>query len=820
MKKGAQITIFIVLGIVLLLTFGLLLHTSNHLKTRQLEPEISEITSFDIGPIKAYVSSCLDTSLKEGVLYTGLIENDLNNYLTNYIEGCVNLEIFENQGLRIEEGVIESDVQITDRMVLVDLDYPLSISKKQQSAKLDRFSSSLKLIESSQLIPIGTQITTDDESLQLNIPSNINALLDNNLVSDVSIQIVNSNGDPNIFSPIIYNLQPSEVTFEPPLTLELRYEDSNLPDGFDENNLRILTRQNSSYEWRPMLTNVDVITNTLTADISHFSDVGIGSVENEECYEELTNIEVTDEGHLVPEIDTLEFHKQLSNLPQINDLEVTDKKSGEYVFALQNVAPASFEGPGYVIKCNDMECKTLINMETCDYFQGLQKMRSYNGVIYITHADTRGDIPPPVLALNDDATFSELSRNGKLRRVISELSDQQYVFNIPDSKKGVDFVKFKDSAYYLHAPQGIGKGPGCSFQPQGKDIYCMGDTCMAEKFTGSSMAVWNDKLLIAQDNKIIHYDGQNPHRAFDISFDKIFDQRKLNLGVSGTFKGNLYAVKGNRLYKSSDGVNFEKVIFFQDFTCQKDAIGKYIADIEVLNSRIYVSVIEGIQTSFNWEEEKDIWDEIKGFITGDDCQLLHQSGYMETVRNFLIYSSNDGETWEPFFSHSSGIARVEGAGAFPLTSLKGNLYAGIVDPENSGGRNTLLKGDSSLYKSTFKKEGIVISKPYQLGNFSSATLSWVTDNSVDSEIVFQIKTAKSRDQLNSIEFTGPDGTENTYFINTDTIFNSNNEGDNWIQFKLKIKINNEKNIPMIKEVNIKRNDIDDAQHQICITKYS
>ena len=110
MKKGAQITIFIVLGIVLLLTFGLLLHTSNHLKTRQLEPEISEITSFDIGPIKAYVSSCLDTSLKEGVLYTVLIENDLNNYiLTPRYEtelsnlSIINCIIFGEDNIRFED---------------------------------------------------------------------------------------------------------------------------------------------------------------------------------------------------------------------------------------------------------------------------------------------------------------------------------------------------------------------------------------------------------------------------------------------------------------------------------------------------------------------------------------------------------------------------------------------------------------------------------------------------------------------------------------------------------------------------------------------
>lgn len=799
MIKRGQITFFIVLGFVLLLVFVLLFFISNYTKQIQ-KTKISE-DIFNINPIKDYIKSCLDTTLKEGVLYTGLDEIYLKKYINNHLKSCADMQIFIDQGFSIKEGNIQSDVQITDSLVFVDLNYPLSLIKQQQTTKLNRFSSSLKLIGLYQLNTLETKITTNDRNLELNIPTNVNAQLDNNLVRDISIQIVDSNDDINIFSPVIYNLQPSGTTFEPPLTLELKYEDSNLPLEFDQNNLRILIRQNNSFEWRPLLTDINALTNTLTANISHFSEVGVGSVENEECYEELSNIEITEEGYLKLENSIENLDCATYKLPDppyckttgriyITDMAVWDDK---LYFGTND--HGSCENVGEIYQYRPNTIPEIMN--GFDFFkqQGMKYVRYGNNNILVLGLDP-----------TDENNYEFFVYDGLWHR-----------HNILSDPGGhlVDMVYFNEKYYVLtnygfvivkNPTDYTGKGTRLNFEAESK---VQKQEIGPVKIT--SLTVWNNLLYLIGAKQM----DCNPKEDSDCQIEYLLwkyggqDSVKeyymvpydLNFGISKEFKGYLFVASPNGgLYKTENGENYDLVDFFNDFIPSSDDTSRRITDLEIVNGKLYVAVMVGrfgILGEFNCNDKKM---DISSMI----------------LESYEIYSSKDGNNWFRKFSKDMFVKNFPDIN-FPIVNYKDQLFLGITDSFEG---EEYLQQFGNIYKSSIEKEGYVISKPYNLGNFSSGTINWVLENSQNSEIKFQIKTAETKEGLAQSMFFGPDKSSNSYFTTSNSFFRPNHIGDLWVQFKMELKINDVSEIPIIKEIHIKRRDMNDAPHQICITKYS
>ena len=55
------------------------------------------------------------------------------------------------------------------------------------------------------------------------------------------------------------------------------YNENDLPPGFDENNLQVAYWNSTNNTWEPVAATVDPDKNTITASISHFTDVGVGT---------------------------------------------------------------------------------------------------------------------------------------------------------------------------------------------------------------------------------------------------------------------------------------------------------------------------------------------------------------------------------------------------------------------------------------------------------------------------------------------------------------------------------------------------------------
>lgn len=68
---------------------------------------------------------------------------------------------------------------------------------------------------------------------------------------------------------LVYDIQPSGATFDPPATITFAYDDSDIPQGVSEKNLIIATWDGE--EWVYLECSVDPEANTISAKISHLS---------------------------------------------------------------------------------------------------------------------------------------------------------------------------------------------------------------------------------------------------------------------------------------------------------------------------------------------------------------------------------------------------------------------------------------------------------------------------------------------------------------------------------------------------------------------
>jgi hypothetical protein len=70
---------------------------------------------------------------------------------------------------------------------------------------------------------------------------------------------------------LVYDFQPSGATFEPPITLEYKYDPGDIPEGIAEEDLVLAYYDQKAGEWVNLEGTVDTERNTITVFISHFT---------------------------------------------------------------------------------------------------------------------------------------------------------------------------------------------------------------------------------------------------------------------------------------------------------------------------------------------------------------------------------------------------------------------------------------------------------------------------------------------------------------------------------------------------------------------
>jgi len=178
-KKG-QVTVFIIVGIILLIAVGMVFYIYGD--RLRVGPEVK----FDAGqvePLKNYVEQCIEREGGEVIklvsehggriepefgYYYGEekvaylcyteefmpcenkmpfirkeIEKEMNAHLAGRIKECVDLDSFKDY--EIQEGEMKVSTSVGDENVLVVVDYPLTLSKGNSVMSQDKFSHNFKV---------------------------------------------------------------------------------------------------------------------------------------------------------------------------------------------------------------------------------------------------------------------------------------------------------------------------------------------------------------------------------------------------------------------------------------------------------------------------------------------------------------------------------------------------------------------------------------------------------------------------------------------------------------------------------------------------
>jgi uncharacterized protein (UPF0333 family) len=186
MQKKSQITIFLVLGVVLIIIVGFIFYfNKSSAKSQSVVSVTQSLDSSDTEIVKTYAESCIKNTAEEALfekigLQGGFIDTnnapqstsylgndvpylvDVNNIyilslgtirdrLSNYVEvefiNCFKEDVFEDIGINIsrDTGTTNAEVSFNENDVSITLLHPVIIRKDKSETKIDSFRVSLPI---------------------------------------------------------------------------------------------------------------------------------------------------------------------------------------------------------------------------------------------------------------------------------------------------------------------------------------------------------------------------------------------------------------------------------------------------------------------------------------------------------------------------------------------------------------------------------------------------------------------------------------------------------------------------------------------------
>src|SRR3989338_7886698 len=179
-QKRGQVTIFIILGLILLISEGIFLYYAS-----ETAEEIQELPeTIDAASLTDYTESCLEAVAEEVItkaaaqggmyepVYYKVYENTSVEYLCygegtqqcvnavmsldaiedqilygirEEIDKCLSFQTFEGQGYKITKGVFEGTATITDDAVEVQINYPLKVTKDGETTTVENFDTKINV---------------------------------------------------------------------------------------------------------------------------------------------------------------------------------------------------------------------------------------------------------------------------------------------------------------------------------------------------------------------------------------------------------------------------------------------------------------------------------------------------------------------------------------------------------------------------------------------------------------------------------------------------------------------------------------------------
>lgn len=272
---------------------------------------------------------------------------------------------------------------------------------------------------------------------------------------------------------------------------------------------------------------------------------------------------------------------------------------------------------------------------------------------------------------------------------------------------------------------------------------------------------------------------------------------------SGTDQRSFYmmGIYQDKLYVQGDNVGPEGNVVYQfdgsswtlnQFTSMVSSVGR----LEEFNDNFYYlngpylniydnAVWQSINLPFSgWEDDpENIAKRIQKSLG------FYKNKFYSGGEGGQLYNSESGVTWNPISDLGNTHEEIES-----IEIYHGRLYVGVNDTTSTG----------KVYVSSSVPSGILISEKYNFVKLISAgSINWdVLLPSNTASLRFRLRAANSQNGLEIQQFTGPDGTQQTFYETSGQSLHASLLDNNWIQYKVYMTTVNDAYSPVLKHVTI------------------
>jgi len=276
-QKKAQISIFLIVGVVLLITLSLISYIIFNSKIAEREKNLEV---YDTSQLTPFVSNCLELSAINNLQKFGVKEKMLENAINPDIEKCVNeFEAFKEQGYVVTYQYPKVDVEIYEGVISFLLDYPIKLEKQDFVYEKSEFEYFVNRdnkydlsLDRNRIMTKEVRLFSPDKKMELIIPKG--TIVNKN---EIRINIKNNDYDKDKYGlviPLVYKFSDG-LTFSRPATLIYYYDETPLPLLLDENSLRISYYDPDLDKMVELPTEVDTINKKIISQVEHFTDVTV-----------------------------------------------------------------------------------------------------------------------------------------------------------------------------------------------------------------------------------------------------------------------------------------------------------------------------------------------------------------------------------------------------------------------------------------------------------------------------------------------------------------------------------------------------------------
>ncbi len=177
MEKKAQITLFLILGVVILLVIGGFLLLANNLKKEEAVPEIGEGAT-----LRGFVENCIQEVAIPAIYLQGVqggyiyrreesfkrqgsdyrinylydeknnvptreqLQSELNLYVNANLRYCLgDFEAYKNMGYQVEIGAIDTDSIVGINDIFIKVNYPVTLTQQDKKEEIEEFSATIPI---------------------------------------------------------------------------------------------------------------------------------------------------------------------------------------------------------------------------------------------------------------------------------------------------------------------------------------------------------------------------------------------------------------------------------------------------------------------------------------------------------------------------------------------------------------------------------------------------------------------------------------------------------------------------------------------------